>query len=70
MTELDQYLTRDEAAKVMRTTKQALANMAHRHQGPPFIIVGRQALYPKRELAAWLSARNRLGDGEQDGGQR
>lgn len=50
----ENYLTRREAAQVLRRSPGTLANWSSEGIGPTFIRIGGKTLYPERELRAWL----------------
>ena len=51
-----QYLTPEEAADLLRTTKAALAVRRCRDSGPPYVKEGSRVLYPLDALTAYLDA--------------
>lgn len=51
------YLTREEAAEVLRLTPKGLAQLHHRGDGPPCVRVGRRCLYPRPLLDDWVRFR-------------
>lgn len=50
------YLSTEEAAQRTKLSRQTLAQLRVRGDGPPFIKVGARVLYPANELEAWLNA--------------
>lgn len=55
-----QFLTRDRAAahltaRGIDTTSQALADLAHRGNGPRYAIIRGRAVYRLDDLDTWLS---------------
>ena len=53
----ERYLTRKEAAEILRRKPQTLRAWAMRGQGPPFIRVSERVLYPESDLLAWIESR-------------
>jgi hypothetical protein len=53
----DDLLTTKEVAKIRRKSESALRSERLVGDGPPFIIDGAKALYPRAGLEAWLRAR-------------
>jgi hypothetical protein len=59
---MPEYVSRLEAAAILsamfsrRVTKKALARLAEQGKGPPYVIILREASYPRDELAAWAEA--------------
>lgn len=51
------YLTREEAAKVIRVTTKSLDNWAKDGTGPPRIKANRRVLYDAEKLEEWLHER-------------
>lgn len=50
-------MTGDETAKLLRTTKQALAaGRCLRRDHPPYLKIGRRVLYSRAAVLAWLEA--------------
>jgi helix-turn-helix protein len=54
--EFAEYLTREEAAALLRRTPAVLAGWAYRRTGPPFIRTGGRVLYRTADLELWLEA--------------
>ncbi|AYA26714.1 DNA-binding protein [Rhodococcus rhodochrous] len=52
---LQELLTTEEAAALLRTTPGALAAMRYRGGGPRWRRHGRRVLYARADLAAYLS---------------
>ena len=50
----DRALTRRQAAAVMARTQKALANLAHRGEGPPVRKAGGRCVYLESELMQYL----------------
>lgn len=53
--ELRDLSTIDEAASWLRTTKNTLYCLRSRKQGPQAVKVGRQLLYPREALVAYVA---------------
>jgi len=53
----ERYLTRKEAAELLRRRPQTLRVWAMRGVGPPYIRVNGLALYPEAALRGWLEER-------------
>jgi hypothetical protein len=51
------YLSTREAAEILLTTPDNLANMLLRGEGPSFIKQKRKCLYDIREVESWLDHR-------------
>lgn len=51
------YMTTKELAEILHKTPAAIWQMRHRGQGPKGVRVGRQTLYRRTVVAAWLAAR-------------
>ena len=49
-------LTRAEAADFLRIGRKKLDDWAWQGKGPRYAIVGRQALYRRKDLEEWLEA--------------
>ena len=47
-------MTRPEVGDLLRTPVATLAQWAWRGYGPPYLIVGRKALYRRSDVEAWL----------------
>jgi hypothetical protein len=56
----DDLLTTKEVAKIRRKSESALRQERLVGDGPPFIIDGGKALYPRASLETWLRARLRV----------
>jgi hypothetical protein len=54
-----ELMTRPEAAEFLRITKGTLEKWAARGIGPPYILVGRNAIYRKRDLLNWIDDKAR-----------
>lgn len=50
-------LTPDEVAAELKLATHTLANLRHQGGGPPFVKVGRNVRYDRRDLDRWLSSR-------------
>lgn len=66
----DEYLTRPEAAKLLRMKPQTLALWAIKGHGPRFIRLGRgprgACRYSRREVAEWMASRSFASTTEAD----
>jgi excisionase family DNA binding protein len=47
-------VTRQQAADYLGITPQALSQMAHRHEGPPYARIGRAIRYRRQDLLDWI----------------
>jgi len=56
------WLTRPEAAEILRKPVTTLAAWAYRGVGPPYSRVGRSVLYNRLDLERWLE-RHRVAPG-------
>ena len=54
-------LTREEAALYLRVSRRWLGRHTPAKGGPPYIKLGRQPLYLKTDLDAWLQSRRNTG---------
>lgn len=60
--ELEERLwTADELAERWRMSAWTLRDWRHQRVGPRAVRIGRRALYPESEVAAWEAARPRTG---------
>ena len=50
-------LTRQEVADFLKVPKQTLDQWAYKGSGPPYLRVGKHALYHENELMEWLETR-------------
>lgn len=50
------YMTLAEFAALIRKSPQAVRNMRHRGQAPKGFRNGREVLFPRTEVDAWLDA--------------
>ncbi|MFD0138016.1 helix-turn-helix domain-containing protein [Streptomyces sp. NPDC127159] len=50
-------MTTKELANLLRTTSHAVRQMRHRGQGPQGTRFGRQVLYDRRVVEAWMAAK-------------
>jgi excisionase family DNA binding protein len=58
MSSTSELMTRQEAAEYLRLTEGALAMMASRGQGPPYIPMGHRSVrYRRSDLDRWTSER-------------
>ena len=48
------YLSTDETAEFLRMTREALATMRWRGEGPRFVKLRKRVLYDFNDLEAWL----------------
>lgn len=55
---LPRLLNADEVASLLRTSRTAVYMMAHRHQLPGLVRIGRRVLFREDDLLDWLD-RNR-----------
>ncbi len=53
----ERFLTRAEAAELLRRKPQTLRAWSMRGFGPPFIRLNDRVLYPESELLKWLESR-------------
>lgn len=56
------YLTREEAARLMRGSVRWLEELQRRGDGPPCVKIGRKTLYPAAALHAWVERHVAPGD--------
>jgi hypothetical protein len=56
MTEIDELLTRPEAAGELRLTIKTMDNWRSAGRGPAFLKLGGRVLYPRSELEAFKRA--------------
>lgn len=54
-----EFLTPEEAAKILRRSTSTLANWRWKGEGPPYRKTGRSVLYVKSEVIAWANAQYR-----------
>ena len=59
-----EFLTEDEAAKLLRVTRVALYKW-RQTAGLPYARAGRRILYSRAELLEWIRAHTIVGDGAQ-----
>ena len=61
MTSTDEqtFLTIDEVAAFIRTTKPTLYDWSYNHEGPPVYKIGRKLLYKRDEVMAWVESKRR-----------
>ena len=52
----EKLLTQDEAGIILRASTRKLQALRERGNGPPFLHIGRNVLYPERALINWLKA--------------
>jgi hypothetical protein len=50
----DEFWTRPETAKKLRTPQATLAAWAYKGIGPRYYVVGRRALYRRSDVEMWL----------------
>lgn len=55
----DIFLSREEAASFLRVHPRTLARWYAQGEGPPVVMQGRQILYLKDSLLAWLRSQER-----------
>jgi excisionase family DNA binding protein len=53
----DDYLTTDELAALLRTTRKAIHAMRTAGTAPPAARVGKRLLFRRRDVDAWCAAR-------------
>ena len=58
----DAMVDRDTAGAAIYLTRQTMESLAIRGGGPPYVRVGRRALYCKGDLLAWVSRTGRRVD--------
>ena len=58
---LDEWLTRDALAADLGVQPMTLRRWASEGLGPPFVKVGRKALYRKEAVREWMCTRERGG---------
>lgn len=51
---LDEVLTPEEVARLLKIPERTLADWRYRREGPPFRKVGRHVRYLGTEVRAWL----------------
>jgi excisionase family DNA binding protein len=51
-----EFLTDQEAARLLRCSRAALVKFRAERRGPPFVRVGRLIRYDKVELFQWVTA--------------
>lgn len=56
-----EYLTREQAAEVLRVSVRTMARLAARREGPRYVILGGRALYRPQALEDWLLQREGVG---------
>ena len=56
----ENLLRPDEVAVVLGATPKTLANWRCERRGPPFLKIGRQALYPLDSLNRWLDQQEQI----------
>jgi len=54
---LEEYLSEDEVAKLVKMKPRTLRRWRQRRDGPPFVPMGRDVLYPKDGFREWLRSR-------------
>ena len=52
---LDGYLTQGELAKELGRSIRTIARWRSIGEGPPWVVLGRQVLFRKTSVAAWLA---------------
>lgn len=58
---MEDYLTRGEAAEVLRSSKDTLARWAYQGIGPRYVVTRGKALYRRSDIEAWLATREKAG---------
>lgn len=53
---MDEFMTHEETAAMLRLSPGALYQMRYREQGPPAVKVGKRWLYRRSDLVAWFEA--------------
>jgi excisionase family DNA binding protein len=56
---IDELLTTQEVAKLLKINPGTLENWRRINKGPPFRYVGDLVRYPASELAAWVDGRGK-----------
>lgn len=51
---MEQYLTRAEAAEILRSSTDTLARWAYKGEGPRYVVTRGKALYRRSDIEAWL----------------
>lgn len=54
---MDEYLTPQEAAAMLRVSPRTMANWRSESRGPRYVLVEGQVRYPKSALLEFLAAR-------------
>ena len=54
------WLRRKDAARISGLSLPWLKRAAWEKNGPPFVVVGRQPLYNRDELLAWIAAQRKV----------
>jgi hypothetical protein len=52
----DKLLTKDEAGTILRASACKLQALREKGNGPPFLRLGRNVLYPASQVVEWLRA--------------
>ena len=52
-----EFLTVEEAAKLLRTPRSQLDQWRFYQAGPPYVKLRRRVIYPRDDLMRWLRAR-------------
>jgi predicted DNA-binding transcriptional regulator AlpA len=53
----EDFMVPKELARLLRTTKQALATQrCLRREHPPYVKIGKRILYPRDAVLAWLDS--------------
>jgi len=56
---LDEYLTKDELASILRKSTRTLDRWDLAGDGPPKVQIGRTVLYRRQSVSEWLLTRER-----------
>lgn len=56
---MEEFETRDELAKRLRTSVDTLARWAYLGEGPPYLRIGRKAVYRRSDVEKWLETRKK-----------
>ena len=54
----ERYYSREKVSNIFKISRQTLACWAVRGEGPAFIKLGRQCLYPEKGLLAWVESKH------------
>jgi helix-turn-helix protein len=56
---LDGFLTEEQAARELRRNSRTLRRWRDLREGPPWVRLGRQVLYRREAVRAWLLSREK-----------